>query len=1081
MRAEGNPASMPMMIKPRTLGVLAKAERRKVGASYIVTALGLFDLARPDADRFETDQALWLLAAKALPKGSVIDVGMPKPRAELLIGGAARAPTGQPATAMAVEWAVGPLRKRLVAFGDRYWQIADGGVAATSPRPFTEIPLSPERAFGGAGFADNPGGLGYRTIERIRAGELVALPNIENADQLVLAPESRPAPALCGPMDMASPKRRRYAGTYDGHWLKHVAPALPDDVDPRLFLTAPEDQVFPDFLHGGEPYALRGFSADEPELRGALPAFRVRCFLARKGKGEAPDELVEMEMRTDTLWLFAGARRGVLIYRGALPVNDIDAEDLSAVMLAYERASDEPRSFESYVEVWKLRRDRASAVKWAFAEGQLAPALSPEIVERRNAERAALTRRLLDKHLEGQAWAFNRRLDEAGVPELVRPAAPKAELDEELLNLYLPTPEELEEGEIDLAAILDGIAAIEKKTREKVEELEGKADSIKKSVDALRAPGSGPDEVDLLFAALDQLSGGETAKGLDEAFGGIETSPPSLTAAAEPEPEPGDALKRVKDWRRLILDGMRDVPDDEVEFLAARARFLELPEGKPLFEVRKAMEAARTNVPEAPSFEPAAAPGAAPAPEPPRRVSIEALLDDIGREPTGAGSPPTTAAQAPDIGAKRGQIGDQIREAFPNLPQDGGSALDSLLAALESKPDAESTTPADPAGRMRQNVEKQKAKLDETISSLDEQEAEMMKGLTVIRQKTPAPSYPQKSMSRALARRFGELVATEYRNGLSLARRDLAGADLRGVDLAGADMEGALLERADLSGARLAGARLQNAALAGATLDGADFSDVDLSGANLAKCHATKTDFSRCRFADSFVLEADFSGSKFEGARLEKMQIVKCKFDDADLSEAAINLSSVMQTSLARTMWNRASLEASSFIDVRLDAAHFRGAKLFRCVFLKAPAAASDFEDAEITRSSFIGEVDLANARFARATGSDFTLHEVNLSRADFSAATFKRATFVKSDFTGANFRLASLKGALFGGARLAGADFVGANLLGAQLRRADLSGARMNGANLYSADLDHTIFTAADLTGANLDKTYLAVDTNVG
>lgn len=158
MRAEGNPASMPMMIKPRTLGVLAKAERRKVGASYIVTALGLFDLARPDADRFETDQALWLLAAKALPKGSVIDVGMPKPRAELLIGGAARAPTGQPATAMAVEWAVGPLRKRLVAFGDRYWQIADGGVAATSPRPFTEIPLSPERAFGGAGFADNPGG-----------------------------------------------------------------------------------------------------------------------------------------------------------------------------------------------------------------------------------------------------------------------------------------------------------------------------------------------------------------------------------------------------------------------------------------------------------------------------------------------------------------------------------------------------------------------------------------------------------------------------------------------------------------------------------------------------------------------------------------------------------------------------------------------------------------------------------------------------------------------------------------------------------------------------------------------------------
>jgi hypothetical protein len=87
-----------LMIKPRTLGVLAKAERRKVGASYIVSTLGLFDLTRPGADRFETDQALSVLAAKAIPKGGVLDVGMPKPRAELPVGGAARAPTDQPTT-----------------------------------------------------------------------------------------------------------------------------------------------------------------------------------------------------------------------------------------------------------------------------------------------------------------------------------------------------------------------------------------------------------------------------------------------------------------------------------------------------------------------------------------------------------------------------------------------------------------------------------------------------------------------------------------------------------------------------------------------------------------------------------------------------------------------------------------------------------------------------------------------------------------------------------------------------------------------------------------------------------------------
>jgi len=446
---------MPSMIKPRTLAVLAKAERRKVGASYIVTAMGMFDLAQPQADRFESEQALWLLAAKALPKGAVLDMGMPKPRAELLIGGSAKPGGGEPTTAMIVEWLVGPLRKRLIVSGDRYWTVGGAGFTATPPQSFTDLPLSPEFAFGGSGHPDNPGGRGCRAGERLRARELVALPNIENASQPVSSIDSSPAPALCGPMDPASPKRRRYAGTYDGHWLKHVAPALPDDVDPRLFLTAPDDQVFADHLGGGEPYTLRGFCADHPELSGNLPAFRVRCFLARKGEGEAPGELVEMAMRTDTLWLFAGARRGVLIYRGALHVDDIDAEDISHVMLGYERASDEPRSFAHYHDVWQLRRDPKSAHKYAFAEGQLAPSLRPEIVEQRNAERAALGRARLDKHKAGQAWMLNKQLDEAGVPEILRPSLPdEGEFDKDVENLPLPTPEEIEEGEIDLGGVL---------------------------------------------------------------------------------------------------------------------------------------------------------------------------------------------------------------------------------------------------------------------------------------------------------------------------------------------------------------------------------------------------------------------------------------------------------------------------------------------------------------------------------------------------------------------------------------------------------------------------------------------------
>jgi uncharacterized protein YjbI with pentapeptide repeats len=1076
--ADGNSTFMPSMIKPRTLGVLAKVERRKVGASYIVSALGLFDLARPDADRFETDQALWILSAKALPKGSVLDVGMPKPRAELLIGGAARAPAGQPTTALAVEWAVGPLRKRLIAFGDRYWAIAGGGLAATPPHPFVEVPLSPERAFGGPGFADNPSGLGYHAGERTRAGELVALPNIENADQLILSAESRPVPALCGPIDLASPKRRRYAGTYDGHWLKHVAPALPDDVDPRLFLTAPDDQVFPGYLAGGEPYALRGFSPDEPELRGTLPAFRVRCFIARKGQGEAPEELVEMEMRIDTLWLFAGARRGVLIYRGALPVSDIDAEDLSAVMLAYERASDEPRSIESYVEVWKLRRDRKSAHKYAFAEGQLAPALTPDTVARRDEKRRALAREMLDKHYAGMAWAQDRQLDKAGVPKVLRPAPPTgdAELDEALLSLPMPTPEEIEEGEIDLAALLDGVETLEKKVREKTEKLSAQAGAVRDAVAAVRSPGADAGSVDALFAALDDLTGGSTAVALDA--GATRLNAPAPSSAADPNAgaEVEAAFGQAKNWRETLLRalGASEV-DEEKEFEAARARLLDLPESRPLAAVRPGLEAVRTQELKCPDT--GGAGGGAPA-KPARGLDLEALLDGLDHAAASPVSAEAPTSKATSAKAQLARANAQLLTALPNLSKHEGSPLDALLAAIQGPAGAEAG-----AGGLADGTQsaaaRMKEKLDEAASSLDAQEASLAEGLALMRRSLPDAAYPLRPMPPAVARRFGMLVISEHRGGLNLRGRDLAGADLRGADLAGADFEGALLERADFSGARLAGARLVDAALTSAILDGADLTGADLGGANLCKCRAHRTDFTRCRFAGQVLLEGDFTDSKFHGAQIERLQILKGAFDGADFSGARLSKTTFVQTSLKQTVWDAADLEAMPFMDLPLIGARFRGARLFRCIFLKVQASGSDFEGADITRSGFVGEVDLTGARFVDAVGADSTFHEVKLTSATFERGAFDRATFVKSDLTGASFRLAALKGALFGGAKLVGADFVGANLLKAQLRRADMSGARLIGANLYGADLDHAVLTAADLTGVNLVKTLLAVDSH--
>jgi hypothetical protein len=250
---------------------------------------------------------------------------------------------------MVLNWRVGPLQGRVAVVGDRYWQIGGASFTQTEPKPFLAMRLDPARAFGGAGHADNPKGVGFKSAERITARLPAPLPNIERPERMIRTIDDSPPPALIGPIDLASPKRRRFAGTYDAAWIANNAPGLPDDVDPRFFLLAPAEQVFPTFLNGGESFALSGFCKDHPTLHGTLPDFRVRAFLARRPKGpDAPGELAEVAMRIDTLWLVAGARRGILVYRGALPVEDIDADDLSHVMLAYERGAEAPRPFDHY-------------------------------------------------------------------------------------------------------------------------------------------------------------------------------------------------------------------------------------------------------------------------------------------------------------------------------------------------------------------------------------------------------------------------------------------------------------------------------------------------------------------------------------------------------------------------------------------------------------------------------------------------------------------------------------------------------------------------------------------------------------
>src|SRR5262249_44792319 len=146
---------------------------------------------------------------------------------------------------------VAGLAKTVRVFGDRVWKPGVLGLAMTDPEPFVAIPITYERAFGGADRTSdnpkkhdwerrNPVGTGFaldpqRLIEQ-------KLPNVEDPKPLSGWGRSRPRPAGFGPIARHWLPRAEFAGTYGEKWQTERLPLLPEDFDERFYLCAPADQ-----------------------------------------------------------------------------------------------------------------------------------------------------------------------------------------------------------------------------------------------------------------------------------------------------------------------------------------------------------------------------------------------------------------------------------------------------------------------------------------------------------------------------------------------------------------------------------------------------------------------------------------------------------------------------------------------------------------------------------------------------------------------------------------------------------------------------------------------------------------------
>jgi len=230
------------------------------------------------------------------------DLALYKPATDVVMLGHAYAPK-KGTRQMEVSLRVGPVGLKARVSGDRRWGYFITLPRMSGPKPFEKIPLTFERAFGGAQpakdgktieFMDgrNPVGTGYVRKGRRKFISGLAVPNIEDPKRTLRRVGQKPPPVGFGFVGRYWLPRREYLGTYDEAWKASRLPLLPEDFDERAFNGAPSVLQAVPHLAGGEPVRAVGVTPGKP-LRFDLPTWRPAMDAYFEGKWVALEPLLD--------------------------------------------------------------------------------------------------------------------------------------------------------------------------------------------------------------------------------------------------------------------------------------------------------------------------------------------------------------------------------------------------------------------------------------------------------------------------------------------------------------------------------------------------------------------------------------------------------------------------------------------------------------------------------------------------------------------------------------------------------------------------------------------------------------------
>lgn len=250
------------------------------------------------------------------------DYATRKRRCDIVVRATAHAPQGRPVRELDVAFRVGSCEKWAHVVGDRRWQMGLVGLTPSDAEPFTAMPITYGRAYGGSSevrgepyaHPANPVGCGYAGPrgEANLYGQPV--PNIEQPGDPVAHIGGDYRPWSFGPIGRSWQPRLPLAGTYDDYWKDEIFPLLPGDFDDGYFQCTPPDQQI-DHPRGGEEVRLLNLHPTRPHIHFRLPALDMpMAVLDRKRR------LTLLEPVVDSVVLDAETERLIVVWRAQYPL-----------------------------------------------------------------------------------------------------------------------------------------------------------------------------------------------------------------------------------------------------------------------------------------------------------------------------------------------------------------------------------------------------------------------------------------------------------------------------------------------------------------------------------------------------------------------------------------------------------------------------------------------------------------------------------------------------------------------------------------------------------------------------------------